>query len=363
MKGNAPFKDRLRALLNPDLRFRWDLLHLINKAYEASKSFSVKGIPFTLKQLMENVQGTSKTWRSGLDFTNLKLSTLNSFKRPKVWSDTRMCPYEYDQLDRFLECSVYWENPWWVDVLTRLYLPVTFTLKIMLKKVQSVKVKQTYIKRVFTGTSPEGKTAMKKVLKIAVAAIEGKGYDEHLQSIPDVMSTETGEDNHFVSVLNKWIGKHADSLLLKETSATTTKREANVTITDLYQVVDGYIIKLFSEIQDRLNYCDFGGTTAWSEAPAEGIFSIWKQVITGRESLKVVHTEALCRIMHDGPYPSTNAAEELMMSASTKWPAEKGTATTTVEFTTKDWRVRFVQKVISQLKSGSSTEDDSDDED
>ena len=55
--------------------------------------------------------------------------------------------------------------------------------------------------------------------------------------------------------------------------------------------------------------------------------------------------------MYDGP--QTVDAENLMLSASTKWPADQGRSTTSVEFITKDWQVRFVQRVISQLKSGS----------
>ena len=29
------------------------------------------------------------------------------FEAPKLWSDTRMAPYGFDQLLRFLECSIY----------------------------------------------------------------------------------------------------------------------------------------------------------------------------------------------------------------------------------------------------------------
>ena len=50
-----------------------------------------------------------------------------------------------DQLDGFLGCAVYWENPAWVDMLSRLYIyhAVTIILKRMLKKVQSTSVKNS----------------------------------------------------------------------------------------------------------------------------------------------------------------------------------------------------------------------------
>ena len=136
-------------------------------------------------------------------------------------------------------------------------------------------------------------------------------------------------------------------LIPDDLSAALTRRELNVTLEGLKKLTQDYINKLYDEISSRMNHCDFGGTTAWSEAPAEGIFSIWKQILSGSESLSIENTEDLGRIMHDGPKPATVDAENLMLSASTKWPADQGCSTATVEFITKDWQVRFIQSHIS----------------
>ena len=86
---------------------------------------------------MNFIQGESKKWRSGLNIITLTLSTFGSFKRPKVWSNTRMVNFEFDQVLRFLECKKHWELPRWVDHLSLLYLPVTYVVKVMLSNAQS----------------------------------------------------------------------------------------------------------------------------------------------------------------------------------------------------------------------------------
>ena len=54
------------------------------------------------------------------------------------------------------------------------------------------------------------------------------------------------------------------------------------------------------------------GTTSWSEATAESIFSVFEMVIHDRESLTVGHTVVTCRILTYGPKTGTVDAEKLM---------------------------------------------------
>ena len=165
--GNQPFKERLQFLLDKDLNFRWDLLHLVNRAYISARSLvttltadeSPTDHPircYSVSDLMDAVQDTSKKWRTGHDYTNMVLSGLADFKRPKVWSNTRMVNYEFEQLLRFLECSKYWDLPEWVITMAKIYLPVTFVMKVILSKVQDTKVKHEYVCRVFGGEQPTG---------------------------------------------------------------------------------------------------------------------------------------------------------------------------------------------------------------
>ena len=46
----------------------------------------------------------------------------------------------------------------------------------------------------------------------------------------------------------------------------------------VYDWIDKYVKELWNGILKRLQHFDSGGTTAWSEAPAEGIFSILQNV-------------------------------------------------------------------------------------
>jgi len=120
---------------------------------------------------MAYIQEESKKWRSGLDFTSMTVSTFGSFKRPKVWSNTRMVNFEFEKVLRFLECKNYWKIPNWVEDLALLYLPVTFVIKVMMKNAQSTKVKSEYMMRVYGGTNPDGKICMLTALKYSSAIL------------------------------------------------------------------------------------------------------------------------------------------------------------------------------------------------
>ena len=55
--------------------------------------------------------------------------------------------------------------------------------------------------------------------------------------------------------------------------------------------------------------------TSFSEAPAEYIFSIYDNVIHGRETISVKHATSLVRLRMQGPGVSTKASVELSKSA------------------------------------------------
>ena len=41
-KGNAPFKDEMNSLFDKLLTFRWDMLHLINRAHIEAKGGEIE---------------------------------------------------------------------------------------------------------------------------------------------------------------------------------------------------------------------------------------------------------------------------------------------------------------------------------
>ena len=81
-----------------------------------------------------------------------------------------MVNYEYDQLLRFCECSSWWDLPNWVDLISRLYPPTTFILKVILSKAHATGVKRDWVLRVMEVMSPDGLIAM----KVAVSAGKAK---------------------------------------------------------------------------------------------------------------------------------------------------------------------------------------------
>ena len=56
-----------------------------------------------------------------------------------------------------------------------------------------------------------------------------------------------------------------------------------------------YVDILWKGIDESLKYFDKDGSTCWSEAPAEGIFSILAYITENRASLTPSHLSKLCR--------------------------------------------------------------------
>ena len=132
IKENGPFKNTLNQLVGKELIYRWDPLHLFNRAHISARgaiythevqnianddydwewgekidtieidSQDIENITEKLRQLIKYIQKHAKQYRTGIKHTALSQYTHGQFKRPKVWSSTRMCLYEWDMLDRFL---------------------------------------------------------------------------------------------------------------------------------------------------------------------------------------------------------------------------------------------------------------------
>ena len=64
-------------------------------------------------------------------------------------------------------------------------------------------------------------------------------------------------------------------------------------------------------ISKRLKFADQHGITWWSEAPAEGIFSILWYIIEHKPSLSAKHMIELTIIEKEGPLPASNSAASL----------------------------------------------------
>ena len=288
------------------------------------------------------------------------MDALKAFKRPKVWSETRMVNFEYDQLIRYIECSIWWESPNWVELLSRLYVLATYTLKIMLAKVQSTKLKTEYVVRVFQQESPDGLLAMKTAVRLGEALLlksDQSIVNEIISTFPDIIVTTTdSSDNKFIKEVQKWLKKYSHIYNLDHLSVPITRRESQTSCERLVMMVNSFIDHLWDGIKSRFPHCDMEGRSCWSEAPAESIFSVYKMAMTGRQSLTVDNTVSLCRLFYNGPKAATAAGEDLINKAAEKWKAKKG-----MQFQTEHWQIRFVSKLISQLKSGAEVAEEDND--
>ena len=142
-----PFKSEMTKLFSSSFKFKWDLLHLVNRAhiYAAPKTFKDNSVEKT----MDYIDNHSKEWRTGLDYTNMIIQNIVGFKRPKLKSDTRMVVYDFDVAYRFLQNSSYFDIPYPILVSARIYVLVSHVTRIILKIVQSTDVKSSYVDKIF----------------------------------------------------------------------------------------------------------------------------------------------------------------------------------------------------------------------
>ena len=318
-KDNDPFKSAMRELFGLNFKFRWDLLHLMNRAHiQALKNCS------RIQGLLDFVQHHSSSLRSGLAYTEMIIENVVGFKRPKLKSETRMVNFEFEQLSRFLENAKFFDHPKEMLSLSKHYVLLTYVTKIILKVSQKTNVSSQTVQKLFY--EEQGKKVMKKVIGISSSLIGGQTVKDVLSSFE---STE-GEDKFIVDEVLKFISKFSEEYDYKEDDRTArTRRESNFREDDVLTVLDNYVEDLWEGIKERLTHFDSDGSTGWSEAPAEGIFSILNYIIEHKPSLSVKHMIQLSRVVKEGPSPGTRRAENLTRRALSHWPSSYGARFTT----------------------------------
>lgn len=167
--------------------------------------------------------------------------------------------------------------------------------------------------------------------------------------MPEVLCTDLStHDGVFRETLLKFMTKHSHLYeITEEPTNPRTRAEDNAASVDvIIPAFYNFIDELWKGIQKRFKSMgDISGNTSWSEAPAESVFSTWQFIIDHRQSLTVKHTEALCRIIRDGPQPATRAAEQLLAQASSHWGRDGN-----LRFTTKEWYPGVVSNIVQRLQ-------------
>ena len=95
----------------------------------------------------------------------------------------------------------------------------------------------------------------------------------------------------------------------------------------------------------RCKYTDLSDKPcAFSEAPAEGIFSVYGNVIEGREKLTIDNAVRLTRVVLHGPPPATEESANLSKEALEKFPSKFGE-----RFCTLQWRKGMTSSTVQKV--------------
>ena len=381
IKGNEPFKSQLNKLINKQLQYIWDPLHLANVSHiaargkiskneinddvddpnewdldETSDDFASNASEYTtnlLRQLIRYIQKQSVKFRAGLKYTQLLMATQGTFKKPKIWSNTRMCLYEWDLVDRFLQNSSYYEVPIQYLVTAKVYCVVIFTFKIILKIVQKVDVSYEFLCDFFYQS--KGNKYGEKIMFIALNVAE-----EFVLNGTTLQLTEKKKEyemnQHMSYILNQveqYIAENTYKFKLdrSEIFVRVTRLSSSADVVDYMKisvsVIKCYIKSLWKNINDRLEFTDIGYSTSFSEAPAESVFSVYERVIAGRESLSFKRASALVRVMMEGPGIATDSAKELSRKALQRHTAKSHLGE---RFCGVKWVPEMISNTVSKIQ-------------
>ena len=136
-------------------------------------------------------------------------------------------------------------------------------------------------------------------------------------------------------------------IMAKQEGHERVTRAAPFTIEEAKHEADLYTDLLWKAIRKRLEYTDMSQSPcAYSEAPAEGIFSVYSRVSKGRESATVDHLVALSRVAVHGPPSSTAEAATLAEEAMNNYPSQHGE-----RFCSKLWMRGKTSTTVTKLKN------------
>ena len=109
-------------------------------------------------------------------------------------------------------------------------------------------------------------------------------------------------------------------------------------------IISRYIESLWEGKTERLTHFDKDGTTSWSEAPAEGIFSILEIICDKKPGRKLSNLTKFFRIIKEGPQPGSILAKSLIESSIEKWPRSYGP-----RFVTSNYMLKTTSKVVAKI--------------
>ena len=155
----------------------------------------------------------------------------------------------------------------------------------------------------------------------------------------------------------KYVKRKASDFIVSENKRPTrTRSEKTVDKQFILAWLRKYIDSLWVGIVDRLSFFDKDGTTNWSEAPAEGVFSILSYIIEHKPSLSVDHIIMLCRIVKEGPPPATIPAVALTKRALGNWQSSSSSAKS--HFVSQKYMIKMTSTTVQKCLENKSVKDD-----
>ena len=349
VKENKPFKNRMKHHLGDNLHFRWDPLHMMNRAHIAA--MDSQRTKFNLNTVMDYIQNHSKQFRTGLEYTKLQLEQMFAFRRPKLKSETRLVNYDYNQVFRFLENQIWFDHPSDMLQVSRIYVLIALVTKVILGISQKTDVTTEYIRSVFY--EGQGKDTMKLALDMGFQMICDESISVIIDDHRPTPISESGNKfanakDYIINELCNFLKQKGDKIVPppEPTVQGRTRAKKAFNSAEAKDIVSKYIDDLWDEIADRL-FDDTDGTTRWSEAPSETIFSTLEYVVEDKPSLTYENSVALCRIVKEAPPPGTNQASKITVSALDCWKNESKSGGAG-HFTTNNWMLGTVSETVSR---------------
>ena len=115
----------------------------------------------------------------------------------------------------------------------------------------------------------------------------------------------------------------------------------------LFKIERDYIKELWKAIENRKQYTDLSPSAcAYTEAPAEGIFSIYSRVTTGRERVSISNAVPLTRVALHSPPPATPEAAILAKAAMSNYKSQYGE-----RYCTLGWKPGATSTTVKRIQS------------
>ena len=250
---------------------------------------------------------------------------------------------------RFLENQIWFDLPVDMVYVSKMYVLVAYVTKIILAIAQKNDVKTEYIKSVFY--NQKGKEAMVQAIDMGYEIISNKSTRDVVQE----NRPESNIDGKFEDVKDYLINELCNLLKKKGNEISPpsepiikdkTRAKQSFTPDKAREILNKYVNDLWVEIEKRL-LNDTEGTTRWSEASSESIFSTLEYVVEDKPSLTYAHSVAMCRIVKEAPSPGTATADKITVAAFESWREESKSGNVGY-FTTNDWMLGTVSDTVAK---------------